>query len=202
MKQKSKIIFLSFLLFALIFTVFGYNVVTAEPTIEYIVPGVETLIWPLDGTNGKYVTSDYGSRDLSGDGTCDDYHNGWDMDGVYTKDGDPVVAAYAGVVTIADDYDNSSEGKWIKIDHSNYADEMIEDSIYLHLSRVDVEVGDYVSAGKIIGGVGNTGASFGTHLHFGVYDVNGNTYSPGTHPFENKSGIDVTPYNISEPCSQ
>jgi len=37
-------------------------------------------------------------------------------------------------------------------------------SIMIHLSRIDVKEGDFVMAGQVIGGVGNTGASIGPHL--------------------------------------
>jgi murein DD-endopeptidase MepM/ murein hydrolase activator NlpD len=40
-------------------------------------------------------------------------------------------------------------------------------SVYLHLSRIDVEVGDVVQTGDVVGLVGATGRVTGPHLHWG-----------------------------------
>jgi murein DD-endopeptidase MepM/ murein hydrolase activator NlpD len=42
-------------------------------------------------------------------------------------------------------------------------------SIFMHLSRIDVSEGDIVKPGDLIGAIGNTGASTGPHLHWGLY---------------------------------
>ena len=48
---------------------------------------------------------------------------------------------------------------------------------YAHMSSVAVSTGQYVTAGTIIGYEGNTGNSFGAHLHFEVYE-NGTRVNP------------------------
>jgi murein DD-endopeptidase MepM/ murein hydrolase activator NlpD len=173
---------------------------SAEEIYGPIYEDVETLIWSLKGTNGKYVTSDYGYRDLSGDGKCDDFHDGWDLDYDTTVKGDPIIAAFKGKVVVADDVNDSNAGKWIKIDHTGYTNLKLGYTKYLHLDSVSVSVGQIVNAGQIIGGIGNTGTS-AVHLHFETLDSAGNRYDPANHPYKNEYGNTVSPQNISNPCS-
>ena len=106
--------------------------------------------WPLLGA----ITQRFGES-LTPYG----YHYGIDIDG---STGDPVRAARSGTVTVAGHYDNCG-GNEVHIEHS---DGLV--SWYRHLSRIDVAVGDRVSAGDLVGRVGNTGCSLGSHLHFAV----------------------------------
>jgi murein DD-endopeptidase MepM/ murein hydrolase activator NlpD len=75
--------------------------------------------------------------------------------------GTPVQAVGAGKVTAAG-Y-NGESGRMVKIAHSGgYV------TMYLHLSRIAVRSGDHVSQGQVIGNVGSTGLSTGSHLDFRV----------------------------------
>lgn len=74
---------------------------------------------------------------------------------------DPVVAAAAGTVKVADSVDNSGYGKWVQLDHGNN-----ETSIYAHLDSLVVRAGQTVKAGDLVGYLGTTGNSSGPHLHF------------------------------------
>jgi hypothetical protein len=75
--------------------------------------------------------------------------------------GDPVVAAAPGTVSVADTVDNSGYGRWVKIAHASS-----ESTIYAHLQSLTVNVGQRVDQGAVIGYVGSTGNSSGAHLHF------------------------------------
>jgi LysM repeat protein len=73
-------------------------------------------------------------------------------------------AAAAGEVIVSKSSGwNGGYGRYIVIRHSNGTQ-----TLYAHLMRNDVGVGAYVSQGQVIGGMGSTGKSTGTHLHFEV----------------------------------
>ena len=89
-------------------------------------------------------------------------NNGCDL---ANKIGSPVLASATGVVTVAKSGGyNFGYGNYIKIKHPNGTE-----TIYGHLSRVDVSVGQSVSRGEQIGAVGSTGNSTGPHLHFEIH---------------------------------
>lgn len=74
---------------------------------------------------------------------------------------DPVVAAAPGTVVTADAVDDSGYGRWVQVDHGNG-----ERTIYAHLARVSVTVGQHLDQGQLVGTLGSTGNSSGPHLHF------------------------------------
>lgn len=73
--------------------------------------------------------------------------------------GDPIYAAFTGRVRISKVL--GGYGNLVVIRHENGLE-----TFYGHLSRRDVEVGDWVNAGEVIGLGGSTGRSSGPHLHF------------------------------------
>lgn len=97
------------------------------------------------------VTSSFGPRKRR-------FHYGIDID---LETGDQVVAAFDGKVRIAKK--SASYGNVIVIRHSNGLE-----TYYAHLSKINVEIDQYVYAGQSIGLGGNTGRSRGSHLHFEV----------------------------------
>lgn len=86
--------------------------------------------------------------------------------------GTPVEAALSGTVLATGNTDLAhgcySFGKWVMIDHSNGINTM-----YAHLSEIDVSKGQEVATGQTIGLSGMTGYATGPHLHFGVYASEG-----------------------------
>jgi murein DD-endopeptidase MepM/ murein hydrolase activator NlpD len=78
--------------------------------------------------------------------------------------GSPIRAAAAGEVIVSKRSGwNGGYGNYIVIRHSNGVQ-----TLYSHLAFNNVGVGAYVGQGEVIGGMGNTGRSTGTHLHFEV----------------------------------
>lgn len=75
--------------------------------------------------------------------------------------GTPILASADGVVVIASD--QSGYGNCTVIDHGNGLA-----TLYGHQSRYNVEIGDKVTRGQVIGFVGSTGHSTGPHLHWEV----------------------------------
>lgn len=95
------------------------------------------------------VTSEFGAR-------WGKSHQGIDLD---LETGDSVVSAFDGVVRMSRSY--YGYGNMVVVRHHNGLE-----TLYGHLSKNLVEVGQEVKAGEVIGLGGNTGHSFGSHLHF------------------------------------
>lgn len=88
------------------------------------------------------------------------YHRGID---IANRGAPNILAADAGKVVVAGWPDGYGYGNRVMIDHGNgYR------TLYAHLSRIYVGVGQRVNRGDAIGKMGNTGRSTGTHLHFEV----------------------------------
>lgn len=125
------------------------------------------FLWPAAGR----LSSGYGWRIHPKSGSRK-HHNGID---IANSVGTPIRAAAAGTVTHASAGWNGGYGTSIKIDHGNgYV------THYAHLSSLSVRVGQKVSAGQTIGGMGSTGSSTGPHLHFEVIR-NGSFENPLNH---------------------
>ena len=112
------------------------------------------------------VSSGFGYRDFDSS-----FHMGLDL---AAPEGTPYYAADSGTVIYAtsDGGYNGGAGNWIVISHGNGIV-----TKYMHSSAVYVSVGQAVQRGENIGAVGNTGNSFGAHLHFQV-EVNGSAVDP------------------------
>lgn len=126
------------------------------------------LTW-LKPTTYSRVSSPYGWRihPVYGDWR---FHNGIDLS---ASSGTPIVATRSGKVVVAQ-Y-SSSAGYYVTVDHQDGFQ-----SKYLHMTHYIVGVGDYVTAGQVIGYVGSTGVSTGAHLHFTI-TYNGNYVNPADY---------------------
>ena len=79
---------------------------------------------------------------------------------------------------------NKSYGNAVKIKHDNgYY------TLYAHLKNVNVKKGDYVTQGKILGVIGNTGNSYGRHLHWEVRNKLDARIDPEPYLYSNLPGL-------------
>ena len=122
------------------------------------VSGAPKFIWPINAT----ITSKFGQR-------WGRLHAGLDFG---AKAGTPIKAAAAGTVTQAASGWNGGYGTVVVVQHNS-----AYSTRYAHMSRLGTSVGKKVSAGEVIGYVGNTGNSTGNHLHFEIR-VNGVAKNP------------------------
>lgn len=111
----------------------------------YSAPGGGSFIWPTNGIITQYFSW---------------YHPAID---IANRASPAVAAADGGTVLVAGWPDNTGYGNRVVIDHGNgYT------SLYAHLSNIYVSAGQTVSRGQLIGQMGSTGRSTGTHTHLEI----------------------------------
>lgn len=104
------------------------------------------FIWPASGSLTQYFAW---------------YHPGTD---IANRSAPGIAASDGGVVLVAGWPDGMGYGNRVVLDHGNgYT------SMYAHLSNVYVSVGQTISRGQLIGQMGSTGRSTGTHLHLEIH---------------------------------
>lgn len=114
----------------------------------------QAFIWPLKGR----ISGRFGNQRVF-NGTPKSPHSGMD---IATAQGTPIRAPAGGRITLAEK-DFYLTGGTVMIDHGHGIS-----SNFLHMSRLDVKVGDVVKQGDVVGAVGSTGRSTGPHLHWGM----------------------------------
>ena len=113
------------------------------------------FVWPFDPA--VYVSSEYGPRT----GGAGSFHEGIDL---APSGGTPIPASGAG--TVESNYYHANFGNLLILFHGTFNGKDLR-TLYAHRETLGgLSVGDNVSQGQIIGTVGNTGASFGAHLHW------------------------------------
>lgn len=110
------------------------------------------LCWPLPGHT--YISCNFGDDDAFGNSG----HRGTDIP---APEGTPILAAHGGTVIISGW--NNSYGNQVLLDNGAGLS-----TRYAHMTAAAVSAGETVTAGQVIGYVGNTGDSTGFHLHFEV----------------------------------
>ncbi|UGS27574.1 M23 family metallopeptidase [Microbacterium resistens] len=123
-------------------------------------PHGSLLMWPFPPNT---VTDEFGPREPGESGSA--FHQGIDFGTGGVTTGSPIPAAAAGTVILAGD--NGGYGNCVIIDHGGSPNLK---TLYAHMDTAPlVSVGQVVNRGQILGPVGNTGQSFGAHLHFEVH---------------------------------
>lgn len=107
-----------------------------------------SFAWPVKGR----LTSSFGMR-------WGRMHNGMD---IANRHNTPIGATKPGTV-VAAYYNRAGYGNLIILDHGNGVE-----TYYAHLNKINVNVGQQVSQGEVIGLMGSTGNATGSHLHFEI----------------------------------
>ncbi len=134
----------------------GIEDVEVENQIRLIETTSDPMALPRIWAHMGKINNEFGFRRNPFGGRTYEFHGGIDIDG---ERGDIVVAPAAGTVSKAGW--QGGYGNLIEIDHGNGLT-----TLYGHLSKVEVAVGDIVSRNQLMGYVGSTGRSTGPHLHY------------------------------------
>lgn len=113
--------------------------------------GGGSCLWPVPASNT--VSSPFGTRIIPEKGYVPEHHNGIDIP---APEGTEIIACMDGTIT---ETGYSGYGNYTVLSGASY------NALHGHQSSILVSVGQTVTAGQVIGLVGNTGASFGSHLH-------------------------------------
>ena len=125
-------------------------------------PG-QAFLGPWQQPASGRISGVYGSQRIL-NGVPGSTHLGLD---IAAPKGDPVLAAADGTVSLVHQ-DMVLSGKTVLIDHGHGVS-----TVYIHMSQIQVELGQRVKAGQRIGSIGASGRASGPHLHWGLnwFDV-------------------------------
>lgn len=140
-----------------------YQQPASQPQIS--VSGGQFFLGPPVGGDVK-VGSDFGERrppSTKGGKSGSRYHRGVD---IKATTGTPLYAAADGKVIKAGW--GGGGGNTVIVEHSFANSSKKVQTVYMHMSKIDVKVGDSVTKGQKVGAAGNTGNSGGAHLHYAV----------------------------------
>ena len=126
-----------------------------EKNVYYGSGSTGSMVWPLPYSD-VYVSSRFKFR-------WGRQHNGIDTCRWSGTHGADVVSVKKGVIEVAEWGWGGGYGNYVVVNHG---DGVL--TYYAHLSNITVSVGQSVQQGQVIGQAGNTGNSFGAHLHFGL----------------------------------
>lgn len=122
-----------------------YNALKSVP--DSFIVNLSNFTMPCNG----HLTSNFGRRGSRR------YHYGIDLK---AQTGDTIYAAFDGKIRVKA-FERKGYGYYVVIRHVNGLE-----TVYGHLSKFLIEENEFVKSGQPIGLAGNTGRSFGSHLHF------------------------------------
>jgi hypothetical protein len=105
----------------------------------------------------------------------------WGVDIARITNKDPLFAVNEGVVRVAT-FNAGGYGFYIVIEHDGFC------TLYGHMPKLEVHVGQKVKAGERVGTMGTTGGSTGIHLHFEVWNTSFNPV------WDRSKNVDPAPY--------
>lgn len=135
----------------------GDTIIIPDGVVSASVSSVASSVSQTSAPSGYYLRPINGGRKSQG-------IHGYNGIDIAASVGTPVMASASGTVILSKTSGyNGGYGLYIVIKHGNGTQ-----TLYGHMSRVDVTVGQMVGQGEVIGALGNTGRSTGPHLHFEV----------------------------------
>jgi LysM repeat protein len=141
---------------------------------EGVMPDIKP--WSPVSSLARVLTPDAGSVSATGSwiwpasGRITQGYLGWHKGiDIANGSGGAILAGDSGKVVVAGWLDNAGYGNRVMVDHGNGYQ-----TLYAHLSKISVTVGQSVKRGDMLGSMGSTGRSTGTHLHFEIRTAGGN----------------------------
>jgi murein DD-endopeptidase MepM/ murein hydrolase activator NlpD len=135
-------------------------------------------IFPVEGE----MTDGFGGRRDPFGGYSYEFHPGQD---IRAERGTPVVASAVGTVSFAGW--QSGYGQMVEVSHGGGLT-----TRYAHLSKIEVTTGQEIARGQLVGRVGSTGRSTGSHLHYEVR-INGESVNPLAYlPVQDENAVGGT----------
>lgn len=152
-------------------------------TVRYLFTPQRNWVTPFERPCVGTISAYFGTHRAYNDGPYTSYHTGVDF---RAPSGTPVYAPAAGTVVLVEPL--TVRGNTILVDHGWGVL-----TGYWHLSSFDVQVGQFVEQGDMLGRVGNTGLSTGAHLHWeilvGGVSVNGLQWLEESFPWSVSEGL-------------
>ena len=160
---------------------------------NYNVRAEESWLWPAEDC--MIISSNFGLRDLYDTGKLDNEHHGIDIRSENGTFGKPVRATKSGTIYQGQNQMGDTEkhfssgmrqlGNYTMIDHGDgtYA-------VYMHM-KAGNRIDGYVNQGDVIGYIGDSGFSKGSHLHFELYTNRNNRTGSNLNPMPTNSNIKI-----------